>query len=83
MSPAESNWPWLTFFTYFPHLEGMQLWSGRKGKWKQKIMVEGIKFWHPLKHDVFEIYSFPYPDLEKKNIFCSSKKCQAYNISTL
>lgn len=33
MSPAESNWPWLTFFTYFPHLEGMQLCSGRKGKW--------------------------------------------------
>lgn len=30
-------------------------------------MVGGVKFWHPLKYDVFEIYCFPYSDLGGKN----------------
>lgn len=33
-------------------------------------MVGGLKFWHPLKYDAFEIfYFFSYSDLGKKMLY--------------
>lgn len=32
-------------------------------------MLGGVKFWHPMKYDVFEIYFFAYSDLGNQMLY--------------